>query len=106
VNNTARLIISWLRPFADYSERDSSLRSGSTARRCPGSIELDVIKRGRVLENDLVGHVLRNALEILLDHLQRIGPGRVSMGKIRRPHIVVLAEVLVSHRPDRIVLES
>src|SRR5216683_7630540 len=86
------------------------LRSEDSAQdedsRCSSSIQIDVVQLRCILADDLMGHAFRHALEILLDYLKRIRPGRIGMREVRGPHEVILAEVVEQHRADRIVLEG
>src|SRR6185437_1766630 len=63
----------------------------------PDSVKLDVVELHRILEDDLVLYVVGHALEVLLDNLERVRPGRIGVREIRGPHKIVFAEILVRH---------
>src|SRR5690242_11463316 len=54
----------------------------------------------------LASHFVGQPFEILGDHLERVGPGRIGMREVGGPHVIVLAEVAIGHRTDHVVLEG
>src|SRR5579885_803138 len=81
-------------------------RALSGSLRLAGSAQLDPVEPGGVVAGNLARDLLRHAGEVPCDHLLRMRPGRVGMGKIGSPHVIVFAEELPGHRSDRIILES
>src|SRR5689334_18715960 len=70
------------------------------------SSQANAVQPGRVAVNNLLLDRGGNFREIPLHHLARMRPGAVAVGKIRRPHVAILAEELVSGGSHGIVLES
>src|SRR5260370_36823455 len=68
-------------------------------------VQIDMVQLGRVVADDLLGNILRDAREVLFDYIERMRPGRVGMREIRGPHETILAEEFEERWPDRIVLE-
>src|SRR5216684_3432828 len=68
-------------------------------------LSLETIEFRRVLENDLASHIIRNSDKVSFDHLARVGPSRIRMWEIRRPHVIVRPEELIRSRTNRIILE-
>ena len=59
-------------------------------RRSSATVELDVdmIKRDGVFEDDLARDIVGDAREIAFDDLARLGPGRIRVRKVGCPHVV------------------
>src|ERR1700680_3074308 len=63
-------------------------RSYSAIAKVLLSLNVDMVERDCVLEDDLPRDIVGNAREVARDNLARLGPGRVGMWKVRRPHVI------------------
>src|SRR5262245_29754421 len=98
------------RRFSDFSGRWRGfcpvVLSLSVLVKSEVSVGVNAIELGRVLKDDLVGNLIRNFRKVFLDDLTGVGPGGISVGKVRSPHVVVLTKELVVRRPHGIILEG
>jgi hypothetical protein len=74
-------VLRFLRRLETGGKRSMPLPASTT-------LNVDMVERDRVLEDDLPSYLIRYAREVALDDLARLGPGRIRMREVGRPHVI------------------